>query len=50
MCTAFVQIQQKLNIPAILRAPKERKPSKKEGGTQKTSTLPAVLYRQVMKS
>uniref|UniRef100_A0A8C9BFH1 PHD finger protein 14 n=1 Tax=Phocoena sinus TaxID=42100 RepID=A0A8C9BFH1_PHOSS len=35
---------QKLNIPAILRAPKERKPSKKEGGTQKTSTLPAVLY------
>ncbi|KAB0395248.1 hypothetical protein E2I00_015035, partial [Balaenoptera physalus] len=39
----------KLNIPAILRAPKERKPSKKEGGTQKTSTLPAVLYRQVMK-
>ncbi|XP_039379367.1 PHD finger protein 14 isoform X2 [Mauremys reevesii] len=37
-------IGQKLNIPAILRAPKERKPSKKEGGTQKTSTLPAVLY------
>uniref|UniRef100_A0A8B9WEC3 PHD finger protein 14 n=1 Tax=Bos mutus grunniens TaxID=30521 RepID=A0A8B9WEC3_BOSMU len=35
---------QKLNIPAILRAPKERKPSKKEGGTQKASTLPAVLY------
>ncbi|XP_023580118.1 PHD finger protein 14 isoform X1 [Trichechus manatus latirostris] len=35
---------QKLNIPAILRAPKERKPSKKEGGTQKTCTLPAVLY------
>ncbi|XP_036615410.1 PHD finger protein 14 isoform X3 [Trichosurus vulpecula] len=35
---------QKLNIPAILRAPKERKPSKKEGGAQKTSTLPAVLY------
>ncbi|KAM7123896.1 LOW QUALITY PROTEIN: PHD finger protein 14 [Ciconia maguari] len=32
-------IGQKLNIPAILRAPKERKPSKKEGGTQKTSTL-----------
>ena len=26
-----------MNIPAILRAPKERKPSKKEGGTQKTS-------------
>ncbi|XP_077793100.1 PHD finger protein 14 isoform X5 [Podarcis muralis] len=39
-------IGQKLNIPAILRAPKERKPSKKEGGTQKTTTLPAVLYRQ----
>ncbi|XP_010153259.1 PREDICTED: PHD finger protein 14 [Eurypyga helias] len=37
-------IGQKLNIPAILRAPKERKPSKKEGGTQKASTLPAVLY------
>ncbi|XP_053115893.1 PHD finger protein 14 isoform X15 [Hemicordylus capensis] len=35
---------QKLNIPAILRAPKERKPSKKEGGTQKATTLPAVLY------
>lgn len=33
-----------MNIPAILRAPKERKPSKKEGGTQKASTLPAVLY------
>ncbi|NXO00796.1 PHF14 protein, partial [Rhinopomastus cyanomelas] len=41
-------IGQKLNVPAILRAPKERKPSKKEGGTQKTSALPAVLYRQVM--
>ncbi|KAJ6666627.1 hypothetical protein lerEdw1_020351, partial [Lerista edwardsae] len=40
-------IGQKLNIPAILRAPKERKPSKKEGGTQKATTLPAVLYRQV---
>ncbi|XP_064023236.1 PHD finger protein 14 isoform X2 [Pogoniulus pusillus] len=37
-------IGQKLNIPAILRAPKERKPSKKEGGAQKTSALPAVLY------
>ncbi|XP_033021315.1 PHD finger protein 14 isoform X2 [Lacerta agilis] len=37
-------IGQKLNIPAILRAPKERKPSKKEGGTQKTTALPAVLY------
>lgn len=48
MCTAFLQIQQKLNIPAILRAPKERKPSKKEGGAQKASTLPAVLYRQVI--
>ncbi|KAK6491151.1 PHD finger protein 14 isoform X2 [Huso huso] len=37
-------VGQKLNAPAILRAPKERKPSKKEGGTQKSSTLPAVLY------
>ncbi|XP_075443372.1 PHD finger protein 14 isoform X19 [Ascaphus truei] len=37
-------IRQKTNIPAILRAPKERKPSKREGGTLKTSTLPAVLY------
>ncbi|XP_066571625.1 PHD finger protein 14 isoform X2 [Amia ocellicauda] len=35
---------QKLNTPNILRAPKERKPSKKEGGTHKSSTLPAVLY------
>ncbi|XP_039768758.1 PHD finger protein 14 [Ornithorhynchus anatinus] len=35
---------QKLNVPAILRAPKEKKPSKKEGGVQKTSALPAVLY------
>ncbi|KAF1452232.1 PHD finger protein 14, partial [Pygoscelis papua] len=42
-------IGQKLNIPAILRAPKERKPSKKEGGTQKTSTLPAVLYCGICK-
>ncbi|XP_075067847.1 PHD finger protein 14 isoform X2 [Mixophyes fleayi] len=35
---------QKVNLPGILRAPKERKPSKREGGTQKTSPLPAVLY------
>ncbi|XP_072010474.1 PHD finger protein 14 isoform X2 [Engystomops pustulosus] len=35
---------QKLNLPAILRAPKERKPSKREGGAQKTLPLPAVLY------
>ncbi|XP_066440713.1 PHD finger protein 14 isoform X4 [Eleutherodactylus coqui] len=35
---------QKLNLPAILRAPKERKPSKREGGTQKALPLPAVLY------
>ncbi|XP_018410626.1 PREDICTED: PHD finger protein 14 [Nanorana parkeri] len=35
---------QKLNIPTILRLPKERKPSKREGGTQKTLLLPAVLY------
>uniref|UniRef100_A0A8C5MZD0 PHD finger protein 14 n=1 Tax=Leptobrachium leishanense TaxID=445787 RepID=A0A8C5MZD0_9ANUR len=37
-------IGQKPNIPAILRAPKERKPSKREGGTHKTLPLPAVLY------
>lgn len=36
---------QKLNTPPILKAPKERKPSKKEGGTQgKASSLPAILY------
>ncbi|XP_030644347.1 PHD finger protein 14 [Chanos chanos] len=36
---------QKLNSPAVLKAPKERKPSKKEGGTPgKSSSLPAVLY------
>ncbi|XP_069815458.1 PHD finger protein 14 isoform X5 [Dendropsophus ebraccatus] len=35
---------QKLNLPAILRAPKERKPSKREGGAQKALPLPAVLY------
>uniref|UniRef100_A0A3B4ZK96 PHD finger protein 14 n=1 Tax=Stegastes partitus TaxID=144197 RepID=A0A3B4ZK96_9TELE len=36
---------QKLNTPAILKAPKERKPSKKEGGTPgKSSSLPAILY------
>ncbi|XP_077124215.1 PHD finger protein 14 isoform X3 [Ranitomeya variabilis] len=35
---------QKPNLPAILRAPKERKPSKREGGAQKTLPLPAVLY------
>uniref|UniRef100_A0A3Q3KUL4 PHD finger protein 14 n=1 Tax=Mastacembelus armatus TaxID=205130 RepID=A0A3Q3KUL4_9TELE len=36
---------QKLNTPAILKAPKERKPSKKEGGTSgKSSSLPAILY------
>ncbi|XP_024920858.1 PHD finger protein 14 isoform X2 [Cynoglossus semilaevis] len=36
---------QKLNTPAVLKAPKERKPSKKEGGTQgKSSSLPAILY------
>ncbi|KAM8967115.1 PHD finger protein 14 [Pelodytes ibericus] len=37
-------VGQKPNIPAILRPPKERKPSKREGGTQKTSTLPGALY------
>uniref|UniRef100_A0A8C7Z0L4 PHD finger protein 14 n=1 Tax=Oryzias sinensis TaxID=183150 RepID=A0A8C7Z0L4_9TELE len=36
---------QKLNTPAILKAPKERKPSKKEGGSPgKSSSLPAILY------
>ncbi|CAI9549159.1 unnamed protein product, partial [Staurois parvus] len=37
-------VSQKANIPAILRSPKERKPSKRDGGTQKTLPLPAVLY------
>uniref|UniRef100_A0A7N6BCA4 PHD finger protein 14 n=1 Tax=Anabas testudineus TaxID=64144 RepID=A0A7N6BCA4_ANATE len=36
---------QKLNTPAVLKAPKERKPSKKDGGTPgKSSSLPAILY------
>uniref|UniRef100_A0A673H1K0 PHD finger protein 14 n=1 Tax=Sinocyclocheilus rhinocerous TaxID=307959 RepID=A0A673H1K0_9TELE len=36
---------QKLNSPAVLKAPKERKPSKKEGGSPgKSSSLPAMLY------
>uniref|UniRef100_A0A8C1S6Z9 PHD finger protein 14 n=1 Tax=Cyprinus carpio TaxID=7962 RepID=A0A8C1S6Z9_CYPCA len=36
---------QKLNSPAVLKAPKERKPSKKEGGSPgKASNLPAMLY------
>ncbi|KAJ8273837.1 hypothetical protein GJAV_G00106040 [Gymnothorax javanicus] len=36
---------QKLNSPPILKVPKERKPSKKEGGAPgKSSNLPAVLY------
>lgn len=35
---------QKLNLPTILRAPKERRPSKREGGTQKMLALPGVLY------
>ncbi|KAG7457504.1 hypothetical protein MATL_G00227850 [Megalops atlanticus] len=36
---------QKLNSPPCLKAPKERKPSKKEGGAPgKSSSLPAVLY------
>uniref|UniRef100_A0A672ZQS4 PHD finger protein 14 n=1 Tax=Sphaeramia orbicularis TaxID=375764 RepID=A0A672ZQS4_9TELE len=35
----------KLNTPAVLKAPKERKPSKKEGGSPgKSSSLPAILY------
>uniref|UniRef100_A0A1A7XI43 PHD finger protein 14 n=1 Tax=Iconisemion striatum TaxID=60296 RepID=A0A1A7XI43_9TELE len=38
-------VGQKLNTPAILKAPKERKPSKKEGGSPgKSSSLPAILY------
>ncbi|XP_051992763.1 PHD finger protein 14 isoform X1 [Xyrauchen texanus] len=36
---------QKLNSPSVLKAPKERKPSKKEGESPgKSSNLPAVLY------
>ncbi|XP_061520617.1 PHD finger protein 14 isoform X1 [Phycodurus eques] len=36
---------QELNTPAVLKAPKERKSSKKEEGTQgKPSSLPAILY------
>uniref|UniRef100_A0A8C9S097 PHD finger protein 14 n=1 Tax=Scleropages formosus TaxID=113540 RepID=A0A8C9S097_SCLFO len=36
---------QKLSLPAVLKAPKERKPSKKEGGPPgKASSLPAILY------
>ncbi|XP_055768782.1 PHD finger protein 14-like isoform X3 [Salvelinus fontinalis] len=36
---------QKLNFPSVLKSPKERKPSKKEGGAPgKSSNLPAVLY------
>lgn len=42
----FIFPQQKLNTPAVLKAPKERKPSKKEGGSPgKSSSLPAILYR-----
>uniref|UniRef100_A0A672ZP34 PHD finger protein 14 n=1 Tax=Sphaeramia orbicularis TaxID=375764 RepID=A0A672ZP34_9TELE len=38
-------VGQKLNTPAVLKAPKERKPSKKEGGSPgKSSSLPAILY------
>ncbi|XP_058474790.1 PHD finger protein 14 isoform X4 [Solea solea] len=39
-------VGQKLNTPAVLKAPKERKPSKKEGGGTpgKSSSLPAILY------
>uniref|UniRef100_A0A671S124 PHD finger protein 14 n=1 Tax=Sinocyclocheilus anshuiensis TaxID=1608454 RepID=A0A671S124_9TELE len=36
---------QKVNSPPVLKAPKERKPSKKEGGSPgKASNLPAMLY------
>uniref|UniRef100_A0A3B4B9D1 PHD-type domain-containing protein n=1 Tax=Periophthalmus magnuspinnatus TaxID=409849 RepID=A0A3B4B9D1_9GOBI len=39
------RIGQKLNTPAVLKAPKERKPNKKEGGSPgKSSSLPAILY------
>uniref|UniRef100_A0A3Q0RRF0 PHD finger protein 14 n=1 Tax=Amphilophus citrinellus TaxID=61819 RepID=A0A3Q0RRF0_AMPCI len=44
MTTSIVAVI-KLNTPAILKAPKERKTSKKEGGTQgKSTNLPAILY------
>uniref|UniRef100_A0A672LAI4 PHD finger protein 14 n=1 Tax=Sinocyclocheilus grahami TaxID=75366 RepID=A0A672LAI4_SINGR len=37
--------QTKVNSPPVLKAPKERKPSKKEGGSPgKASNLPAMLY------
>uniref|UniRef100_A0A3Q3WKR8 Uncharacterized protein n=1 Tax=Mola mola TaxID=94237 RepID=A0A3Q3WKR8_MOLML len=36
---------QQLNTPPVLKAPKERKPSKKEGGSPgKSTSLPAILY------
>uniref|UniRef100_A0A4W3HI25 PHD finger protein 14 n=1 Tax=Callorhinchus milii TaxID=7868 RepID=A0A4W3HI25_CALMI len=35
---------QKLNYPVILRTPKERRLSKKDGGTLKSLSSPAVLY------
>ncbi|XP_075907605.1 PHD finger protein 14 [Nelusetta ayraudi] len=38
-------LNQKLNTPAVLKAPKERKPSKKEGESPgKSPSLPAILY------
>ncbi|XP_078394948.1 PHD finger protein 14 isoform X7 [Cetorhinus maximus] len=37
-------VGQKLNFPVILRTPKERRPSKKDGGTLKSLAPPAVLY------
>lgn len=44
-------ISQKLNTPAALKAPKERKTSKKEGGAPgKSSSLPAILYRWITHS
>uniref|UniRef100_A0A1A8DAJ6 PHD finger protein 14 n=1 Tax=Nothobranchius kadleci TaxID=1051664 RepID=A0A1A8DAJ6_NOTKA len=43
--TLLGSIVGQLNTPTILKAPKERKPSKKEGGSPgKSSSLPAVLY------
>uniref|UniRef100_A0A674NCI5 PHD finger protein 14 n=1 Tax=Takifugu rubripes TaxID=31033 RepID=A0A674NCI5_TAKRU len=40
-----LSLWQKLNTPPVLKASKERKPSKKEGGSPgKSSSLPAILY------
>ncbi|XP_016115533.1 PHD finger protein 14 [Sinocyclocheilus grahami] len=40
-----MEYNKKVNSPPVLKAPKERKPSKKEGGSPgKASNLPAMLY------